>query len=67
VDLLRISPQSKHTADVVRTFADCLTGDLDPAEGTARLRDWAPSGLCDGYWTGDSGYKVGMPVQGRLG
>lgn len=63
VDLLRISPQSRHTAEVVRTFADCLTGDLDPAEGTARLSGWAPSGLCDGYWTGDSGYKVGMPGQ----
>ncbi|MGQ9658891.1 MAG: ubiquinone anaerobic biosynthesis protein UbiV [Thermochromatium sp.] len=65
VDLLRISPQSRHTADVVRTFAACLAGDLDPAEGTARLRDWAPSGLCDGYWTGAAGYRFGMlPGQG---
>ena len=63
VDLLRISPQSRHTADVIRTFADCLTGDLDPTEGTARLSSWAPSGLCDGYWTGESGYKVGIPGQ----
>ena len=63
VDLLRISPQSRHTADVIRTFADCLTGDLDPTEGTARLSGWAPSGLCDGYWTGESGYKVGIPGQ----
>ncbi|QGU32082.1 ubiquinone anaerobic biosynthesis protein UbiV [Thermochromatium tepidum] len=67
VDLLRISPQSKHTAAIVRTFADCLNGDLDLAEGTARLRSWAPSGLCDGYWTGESGYRVGMSVRGRLG
>ncbi len=66
VDLLRISPQSEHSADIVRVFADCLTGDLDPIEGTARLRDWAPSELCDGYWTGESGYKAGLPGQRAL-
>ncbi|NEV62114.1 ubiquinone anaerobic biosynthesis protein UbiV [Thiorhodococcus minor] len=60
VDVLRISPQSEHTADVVRVFADCLTGDLDASAGTAKLRGWAPSDLCDGYWTGDSGYKASM-------
>ncbi len=63
IDLLRVSPQSQHTGDIVRVFASCLTGDLDPTEGTTRLRDWAPSGLCDGYWTGQSGYKAGMPGQ----
>ncbi|MBK1721283.1 ubiquinone anaerobic biosynthesis protein UbiV [Thiocystis violacea] len=62
VDVLRISPQSEHTADIVKVFADCLTGDLEPGAGTASLREWAPSGLCDGYWTGDSGYKAGMSV-----
>ncbi|TCT23130.1 ubiquinone anaerobic biosynthesis protein UbiV [Thiobaca trueperi] len=55
VDLLRISPQSQHTADIVRVFADCLTGDLDPAAGTAQLAGWAPTGLCDGYWSGQAG------------
>lgn len=58
VDILRISPQSKHTADVVKAFADCLTGDLETGAATAKLREWAPSGLCDGYWTGESGYKA---------
>lgn len=55
VDLLRISPQSQHTADIVRVFADCLAGDMDPAEGAAQLAAWAPSGLCDGYWSGQAG------------
>lgn len=55
VDLLRISPQSRHSAAIVEVFADCLTGDLEPAEATARLRSYAPSGLCDGYWRGQAG------------
>lgn len=55
VDLLRISPQSQHTAAVVETFVACLRGDLATDEGVARLRGWAPSGLADGYWTGHAG------------
>jgi collagenase-like PrtC family protease len=55
VDLLRISPQSAHTADIIQVFADALTGALDQAQGMARLRDWCPSRLSDGYWTGRAG------------
>ncbi|MFD2113472.1 ubiquinone anaerobic biosynthesis protein UbiV [Thiorhodococcus fuscus] len=62
VDLLRISPQSAHTADVVRVFADTLSGQLDTAEGMTKLHDWAPSGLCDGYWTGDAGHQTGLTL-----
>jgi collagenase-like PrtC family protease len=55
VDLLRISPQSQHTAEVIQVFAACLAGRLDIPTGVSRLRDWSPSGLCDGYWTGRAG------------
>ncbi len=55
VDLLRISPQSQHTAEVIQVFAACLEGRLDIPTGVARLSDWSPSGLCDGYWTGRAG------------
>jgi hypothetical protein len=55
VDLLRISPQSQHTAGIVEVFAACLTGDMDLTTGMSKLRDWTPSGLCDGYWTGQAG------------
>ncbi len=55
VDLLRISPQSKHTAAVVETFDACLRGDLEAGEGVARLSGLVPSGLADGYWTGEAG------------
>lgn len=62
VDLLRISPQSQQTAEVVRVFAACLTGELDLTEGSARLRALVPTGLCDGYWTGQAGYRLGAAV-----
>ena len=65
VDVLRISPQSAHTAEIVRVFADHLTGDLDLTQGMARLREWAPSGLCDGYWTGKAGIAAAMAGQTR--
>jgi O2-independent ubiquinone biosynthesis protein UbiV len=55
VDLLRISPQSKGTAEVVEIFDACLDGRIEVAEGVARLRGLAPSGLADGYWTGQPG------------
>lgn len=55
VDLLRISPQSTHTTEVIETFASCLTGDLDTAEAVSRVDAWVPSGLVDGYWDGKAG------------
>lgn len=59
VDLLRISPQSRHTAGIIETFAACLGEMLDPLEGQARLRGWSPAGLVDGYWTGKAGIATG--------
>ena len=61
VDLVRISPQSQHTATVVRTFAACLTGDLATAEGQATLRGLVPTGLVDGYWSGAAGISSSGP------
>jgi len=65
IDLLRISPQSSHTAEVIRVYAEVLNGALEVEEGMAKLRSWIPSGLCDGYWTGKAGYTQGMT--GRIG
>lgn len=62
VDLLRISPQSRHTAEVVEVFAKRLAGDLDQAEAMAKLNDWSTSGLCDGYWTGQAGIATSVPM-----
>jgi O2-independent ubiquinone biosynthesis protein UbiV len=65
VNLLRISPQSKHTAVAVETFDACLRGGLAAEEGIARLRGLVPSGLADGYWTGEAGIACSQAGQRR--
>jgi len=55
VNVLRISPQSRGTGQVVETFRACLEGRKDVAEGAAELERLMPVGACDGYWFGASG------------
>ncbi|MFT3735840.1 MAG: U32 family peptidase [Rhodocyclaceae bacterium] len=55
VDILRISPQSHGTADIVKAFRAALTG-----QTPASLAPYAPSGLCDGYWRGSAGLQHSM-------
>lgn len=52
---LRISPQSRHTADIVDLYAAALRGDLAPAELVRALGTHAPAPLCNGYWHGKPG------------
>lgn len=59
VDVLRISPQSRHTAAIIQAFADVLTGRRDANETEAGLLGWMPSGPCDGYWKGRPGRDWG--------
>jgi collagenase-like PrtC family protease len=55
VDVLRLSPQAEHMAEVVAHFAALLAGDVDPARLEA-LAALAPVGTCDGYWRGLPGF-----------
>ena len=55
IDLLRISPQSRGTAEIARIFRACLDGELEAVRGRERLARLSPAGLCDGYWTGAAG------------
>jgi len=63
VDILRISPQARHTAQVVDAFRHCIDGDLPPEEGARSLAGLMPIGPCDGYWHG----RPGMAQVGTLG
>ena len=58
VDVLRISPQSAHTVEVVKAFAAALSGSLEPAQAAARLESLMPTGGCDGYWRGTAGMQA---------
>ncbi len=67
VDVLRISPQSRHTPQVIETFQRCLDGGLDPAAGQAALERLLPVGACNGYWHGEAGMASTRAAAGRLG
>jgi collagenase-like PrtC family protease len=50
VDVLRISPQSRDTENIVARFHQALAG-----EGLSDLSQYMPLGACNGYWHGVSG------------
>ncbi|NIP72614.1 MAG: U32 family peptidase [Gammaproteobacteria bacterium] len=58
VDVLRVSPQSRHTETILEAFRDCVDGRRDPVEAAARLARLAPQGACDGYWYGQAGIEA---------
>ncbi len=55
VDVLRLSPQPRHTETLVRRFAACLGGDDDPAQAAQALTALLPLGASDGYWRDTAG------------
>lgn len=57
VDVARISPQSRHTGEVLVLFDAVRTGRLDAAAAQERLRALLPAQDCDGYWHGRPGLE----------
>ena len=55
VDVLRISPQSKHTERIIDIFHRCLQSDITATEAETQLNRLMPVGPCNGYWYGDAG------------
>ncbi len=58
VDVIRISPQSQHTRDIVECFANALNFTKAPQSLDADLENWALSGVCNGYWHGRPGMET---------
>jgi collagenase-like PrtC family protease len=58
VDVLRISPQSRHTFEIARIFRDCLDGRGDPAAAAAALDALTGHAASAGYWHGKAGMQV---------
>ncbi|MCG7999086.1 MAG: U32 family peptidase [Candidatus Thiodiazotropha lotti] len=50
VDILRISPQYRHTDKIADAYAQALAGNQ-----SEDLQKYIPLGSCDGYWHGKSG------------
>jgi len=51
IDIVRISPQKAHVAEIVAAFDGARRGEPVAAEG----EDWNRSGMVDGYWFGEAG------------
>jgi collagenase-like PrtC family protease len=63
VEVLRISPQSRHTAAIIEAFHAALRDPAEAARAAAELDGYMPVGPCNGYWHGDAG----MALQPRAG
>jgi collagenase-like PrtC family protease len=63
VDVLRISPQSRHTVALIENFHTALQDPAAAVHAAAELGEYMPCGPCNGYWHGDAG----MALQPRRG
>ncbi|MGB6102879.1 MAG: U32 family peptidase [Pusillimonas sp.] len=57
VDVLRISPQSQYTGDIVQGFRQVLDGKLDGGAAFEQMLPLMPAGPCNGYWHGRPGLE----------
>jgi len=66
VDILRISPQSRHTEKVIDIFHKGLKEPESVTENLKRLEALMPMGACDGYWYGQAGMEAEAKELSRL-
>lgn len=57
VDIVRISPQPAHTAEVIATFRAAIAGNLTRTAAKQALTPFLFDAPCDGYWYGRSGIE----------
>lgn len=68
VDVVRLSPQSQHSTDIIAVFDALRTQTLGAQQAQARLQALMPeSGPCNGYWHGRPGLdqvdQVNQPLE----
>ncbi len=57
IDVLRISPQSAHTPEIIALFRQCLERSISPAQAALRAEALMPGEACNGYWHGRPGLE----------
>lgn len=62
VDVVRLSPQAAHMAEVVAVFDAARTQALAPQDALARLQPLMPAQGCNGYWHGRPGLEQLAPA-----
>jgi hypothetical protein len=58
VDVVRLSPQSQHTAEVIAVFDAARKGNVSPQDALAQLEPLTPFASCNGYWHGQPGLDM---------
>ncbi|GAB3758076.1 U32 family peptidase [Ramlibacter monticola] len=56
VDVVRLSPQSQHMAEIIGLF-DEVRGGANPRSAQEKLQQLLPDQACNGYWHGRSGME----------
>ncbi len=57
VDVLRISPQSEHSAAIIRLFCDCTAQRISCEDAMQQMESLMPEAACNGYWHGRPGME----------
>ncbi len=57
VKVVRVSPQARHTGEIVRLFRDCLEERTGPEAAAAEMARLMPDQACNGYWHGKPGQE----------
>jgi len=57
VDVVRISPQSEHTAEIIHLFHDVLTQQTSAETAMQTMAGLMPDQACNGYWYGKPGLE----------
>ncbi len=55
VELLRLSPQSRHMGEIIAIWRDAVDSRLSPQEAQSSLQPLLPDQSCNGYWHGQPG------------
>ena len=56
-EVLRVSPQSAHTLDILTLFRAALDAKLTPSAALDASRDYMPEAPCNGFWHGRPGVE----------
>jgi collagenase-like PrtC family protease len=55
VNVLRISPQSRHTPQIIQYFSDAISASTSSGDARHRINELVLADVCDGYWYGKPG------------
>ena len=58
VDVVRISPQSEHSAEIAQLFRDCMDQRISAEHALQKMKGLMPAAACNGYWHGRPGLEL---------